>query len=39
MSMDGDTPADRAGIVIKGDDKWRTRKEREPWVTGFLLNR
>ena len=24
MSLDGDTPADRAGIEIKGDNKWKT---------------
>lgn len=24
MSLDGQTPADRAGIIIKGDDKWLT---------------
>ena len=24
MSLDGDTPADRAGIEIKGDNKWLT---------------
>lgn len=24
MSLDGQTPADKAGIIIKGDDKWRT---------------
>ena len=24
MSLDNDTPADRAGIEIKGDNKWLT---------------
>lgn len=24
MGLDGQTPADKAGIIIKGDDKWRT---------------
>ncbi len=24
MSLDGNTPADRAGIEIKGDNKWKT---------------
>ncbi len=24
MSLDGQTPADRAGIIIQGHDKWRT---------------
>jgi transposase InsO family protein len=24
MSLDGQTPADRAGIVVKGKDKWLT---------------
>ena len=24
MGLDGDTPADRAGIIIKGNDKWKT---------------
>jgi len=24
MSLDGDTPADRAGIIIHGDNKWKT---------------
>ena len=24
MSLDGDTPASRAGIEIKGDNKWLT---------------
>ena len=24
MSLDGDTPADRSGIIIEGDNKWKT---------------
>ena len=24
MSLDGQTPADRAGIIVKGNDKWKT---------------
>jgi hypothetical protein len=24
MALEGDTPADRAGIEIKGNDKWLT---------------
>lgn len=24
MALDGDTPADRAGIKIQGDNKWIT---------------
>lgn len=28
MSLDNQTPADKAGIIIKGDDKWKTLIER-----------
>jgi hypothetical protein len=24
MALNNETPADRAGIIVKGDDKWRT---------------
>jgi len=24
MSLDGQTPADKAGIIIRGQDKWKT---------------
>ena len=27
--LDGDTPADRAGIEIRGDDRWKTIIENE----------
>ena len=24
QGLDGDTPADRSGIIIQGDNKWKT---------------
>jgi hypothetical protein len=27
--LDGDTPADRAGIKVEGEDKWKKHKEME----------
>ncbi len=32
MSLNGETPADRAGIKIQGQDKWRTDRERKPMI-------